>query len=76
MLNPPLRPIGAEVAYGCSLFRVAGHVHGSRVQDGQSIHLPADDPAARELLEPIGSVADGEKRYFDGRREPIPDWQI
>lgn len=71
-----LRPIGSEVIYDDVVYRIVAHVHGSRVQNGQDIYLPADDPDARERLEPVGRVADGEKRYFDGHCEAIRDWQI
>lgn len=76
MASKPLRPIGAETVYDNVIYRIAAHVHGVEVRNGRDIHLPADDPNARERLDPIGRVVDGEKRYFDGRREVIRDWQI
>ncbi len=33
-------------------------------------------PPTHEIIEEVGEFRDGEKRYYDGRVEYVPSWQI
>lgn len=70
-----LRPIGTEVLF-CDdpyIYKVMGHTSTTE------LHLPEDQRTllpTHERIEAIGKLQEGKKQYFDGRVEPLENWQI
>ena len=63
-----MRKVGSEfVAFdSTTIYRVVGY------RDPWDFNAPL----THELVEAVGVFCGGEKRYYDGRVEYVPDWQI